>query len=773
MNLVSAAFRNIRQIICAWGVGTAFLVSSYCASAQEVGQAKIVKDIDVQYVGAPTVAEDRILSYMSLKTGDAFTPGAVEEDIKSIYNSGEVENIRILSEPLGGGVRVIVVVQTRSLLGQVMFTGNTVFPTDKLKKEASLSEGGAINEEDIQKARTKVLDLYRKNGYPEATINYRLSAPNKQGYSDLIFTMDEGGRGVLRKIEFVGNSVFDSGELRKQMDQKQKSVFSLFSKAGRIDQTTIENDVQKIEDHYQNHGYLNAQVVDVRRVRVDDEQVDLIITIEEGQMWTVNDVRVNGINVLDIGTEVSPYLKIQGGQTYSGQFLKDDLQLIQDQYGSQGYADAAVEPQLIAAGPNQVDVIYDVTEGRRFSVGRINIAGNDKTKEEVIRRELAIDPGDEFDTVRIDASRQRLVNLNYFSSVDVMPVDTSYLDVKDLNIRVTEKPTGTINFGAGFSSIDNLVGFVDVSQGNFDLGNWPSMTGAGQKFRMSLKYGTERRDFVMSLTEPWFMGQRLALGGEVFFRDLLFLSDQYDQRQYGGAISLRKPVGEFSYVRVEYRPQMYEIFDVEDDASEEIRSEEGEFFDSNLAISYVYDTRDSLFLPRNGHRVALGADYSGLGGDVDTYGVNASAAKYFNLPLDGILTVGGNIDIVDGDPAPIFKRVFRGGSNDLRGFDYRDVGPKDEFGEPLGGGTGVDAVVEYTFPLIGDKVRGALFYDIGVVNEDSWDFDFGDYNSDFGFGVRLFILGGAPVRLDYAIPLEADEFNDDGGRFNFTFGYQF
>lgn len=734
--------------------------------------AQIIRDIDVEYVGGATVAKERVLSNMSTKIGDELSPAKLDDDIASLYSSKIADNVKFFSEPMGGNsVRLIVQLQTRSSLGGVSVLGNSVVDTDKILDVADLSAGSILDEAAVQEARANIQELYRKRGYPEATVSYNITAPNAEGYSTVVFSVDEGGRGVLRKVEFVGNTVFSAGDLRGQMEQKEKSLWNIFSKKGRIDSDTIAGDVSRIEEHYRNHGYLNARVENASRVRVDDEKVDLVITISEGEQYTVGQVQVNGLRTISLD-QVAPYLKLQAGNLYSGEYLTADIKLIQDLYGVQGFADARVSPNLSAAGANQVNVIYEVTEGQPFTLGRVNIDGNYKTVDKVIRREVLNKPGELYDTNKAEATRTRLMNMNYFDQVDMIATDTLTPGVKDMNITVSEKPTGTVNFGVGFSSIDDLVGFVDVTQSNFSLKNWPSMTGDGQRFRMSIKYGTERRDFIMSLTEPWFLNQRLALGGEVFYRDLFFLSDFYDQTNYGGAVSLRKPINDYVYVRGEYRAQMVEIA-VARDASELFQQEQGDFFQSTFGVDLVFDNRDSVFLTRKGSRVSVGGDYSGLGGDVDTYGISLSGAHFVSLPFDTILSVNGGFDSVDGSGrVPIFEREFLGGANDLRGFRYRDVGPKDENDEPIGGNSALHATVEYTIPVI-TKVRLATFYDAGVVNRGSFDVGTSDYNSNYGIGVRLFILGGAPIRLDYGIPLAADEQNDSGGRFNFTLGYQF
>ena len=757
-----------------WRLAVSAFVAMVTLAGVGVGQAqsggKVVKAIDVEYVGSAAVAKDRILASMSTKVGDVLTPAKIDEDIKNLYASGDFENIRVLSKPSDGGVSLKLVVQARSMLGEVRFVGNSAFDSEKLTKQADLRVNRAIDETEVREGRDAILELYRKRGFPETTVSYQVSAPDRSGYSTVTYSVSEGGQAKLRDVTFVGNAVFTSAQLRKQMEQKTKSVLNPFAKEARIDDSTLETDIRSIEDHYQNNGYLGAHVVNVSRVRVEGgEEVDLVITINEGEAYTIGNVSVSGAQSLSVSDDITPYLKTKSGNAYSGEFLKEDIALIEDQYGLKGYADARVTPKLDPAGANAVSIVFVISEGRSYNVGQINIEGNTKTKDEVIRRELAIKPGEPFDKAKIEASRARLQNLNYFAAVDVMPVDTgSMIDEKDLVITVTEKPTGTINFGAGFSSIDNLVGFMEISQTNFDIGNWPSLTGGGQRFRLGVRVGTKRRDIQLSVTEPWFMGKRLALTGEAFYRDLLFLSDYYDQTTFGAGLSLRKPLGKFVYAEAGIRPQSIEI-SVDNNASEVLMEEQGDFFYNPFEFELVYDDRTDLFLPRQGRRLSAGVE-AGLGGDVDAVTFSATGAQHISLPGDTILNISGRYaNVSNGDQ--IFTRQFLGGANNLRGFDYRDVGPKDENGEPLGGDEMWFVSAEYTFPIL-PKIRGAAFYDMGEVSGGPGTFG-GGVNSNWGFGVRLFMLGGAPIRLDYGIPIDSDPFNDGSGRFNFTIGYNF
>lgn len=740
-------------------------------NAQDVATPKVVRGIDIEYIGPKTIDEERIRANMSLKVGDQLTQGVVEEDIKNLYtNVSGIENIRILTEAAGGnGVTVIVVVQTYAKLGGYSFRGNTVFTGDRLNRAVNLTIGQPVNDTQVREGQNAIRKLYRDGGYSEIGVTYDIVPGNAEGFVDVVYKITEGGKSLLRQIDFVGNSAFKDRELREQMKSKEISLLSKFINSGRIDSDQLADDIDAIEKTYRNAGYLNAAVVDVKRIRVDDKRVDIVITIEEGEVYTVEGVRIAGANAFSV-QDLSPALKTGPGQTFSAQNIEDDIQALRDYYGSRGYAEARVTPQLDSAGGTNVSVTYDIFEGNKFHIRQINISGNNITQDVVIRRELAIEPGDQYDSPRIQASKRRLESTAYYSNVDVLPVDTNDEGYKDINIHVQERPTGTLNFGAGFSSIDNFVGFVEVTQTNFDITNWKSWRGAGQRFRAAARIGTERKDLVTSWTEPWLFGKPLAFTTELFYRDLLFLSDVYEQTQYGAKLSLRKKVGEFSNIQLSYQLQNVEIGGIDPRASDIIRAEEGEFLHSSLGLDYIHDTRDDIFIPRTGHRFNAGVSYSGLGGDIQNTHFEAGAIQYFHLPFDTIFSIEGHFHAVDGDDTPIFERRFLGGANNLRGFDFRDVGPKDATGEPIGGLTSAYATAEYTFPII-RQIRGALFYDIGVVSDDEFSLD-GDVNANYGVGIRLYLPVG-PLRLDYGIPTASDEFNDNSGRFNFNIGYRF
>lgn len=740
------------------------------SNAQE-GQK--VTAIDVQYVGSKTVNDSLILSKMSTKVGDNLSIAQIDEDVKNLHRSGKVDNVRILSESRNGGVALIVVVQSTALYGGTKFEGNTIFSDSKLAKKVGLSVNKAIDESAIRKARQEIQEMYRKDGYPETTVSYRIGAPSKEGYSVVAFVINEGSQGVLNQVSFVGNQNVTKADLLGVMSQKEKSIKNLVGGGGRTDGESLANDVRAIEDLYRDRGYLNARVSNVSKVPVDAKYNDVVISVEEGSIYKVAGVKIDGVKGLSMDGDIMPYMKSHAGSPFSGSNLRNDIKLISDKYGTKGYTQARVSPRLVeAAGPNQVMIELDVEEGPAFNIGKIHIEGNTKTKDSVIRRELPLIPGDPLNSTVMDITQRRLLNLGYFEQVDVRPVNTNYIDEQDLVIRVSEKPTGSLNFGAGFSSIDNVTGFLEITQSNFDLFDWPNFIGGGQRFRLSLRGGAERKDFSLSITEPWAFGRRLSLTGEAYYRDLQFLSDEFEQTNYGGAISARTAWGRYGSLSFGYRWETIEI-DPETDASPIIAQDGGEHVKSSVFFDYTFDNRDDFFTPRKGQKVSLSLEQAGLGGTIDETIASASASHHFTVPgTDLIFNFLGRYRY-SSEGEFTFTRYYLGGPNNLRGFDFREAGPRDPTtNEPVGGARAWDATVEATYP-IADKIRLAGFYDVGEVTDAPTGAVGGGLHSSAGIGARLFFMGPSPIRLDYAWPLQSDELSDDGPQFNFTIGTRF
>ena len=451
---------------------------------------------------------------MKTTVGQPYSEQTVEDDVRSLYATGLVTNVRIYGEPLPDGVKVIVVVQTRVTLTELVIQGNQIVKTKRIRRELNLKTGSPLDEQALEQSRQKVVELYQKRGYPDTDVQYKVDVNEDRGTARVTFAISEGRKSVVKTIRFVGNTVLTSKRLRKEMKTKQNNILGFVTGAGRLNNQQLDGDVQKIKELYQDNGYADAQITDVKIDRLDKKNVVITIYINEGAQYHVGTLTIEGLHVV---TEANfrKVIKVTEGKVFSPQKLQKDIKAVEDAYGVAGYADAKVNVTTTPAGPAVVNLGYKVEEGIQSFVEHINISGNTRTKDKVLRREIVLSPGDVFDTVRVDISKKRLEGLQYFERVDTYASDTAVSGRKDLNVAVQEKRTGNLNFGLGFSTTDGLLGFAELAQGNFDVTNWKTFTGAGQKFRVRVQLGTETKNASTRAERTLFSGSTAGLGRAV------------------------------------------------------------------------------------------------------------------------------------------------------------------------------------------------------------------------------------------------------------------
>jgi len=767
--------------------------------AQNPGESSgpIIKEIAVETVGAPSISKDRVLANLATKVGKPYSERTAEQDVRALYQTGGVSNVRLFAEPLDQGVKVTVLIQGRPVVEEVIIEGAQDIPLNRVRRDLSVKPGDVVNDEKIEQDRQKILSLYEDRNYSDVNVQYRVEEISGKNRARIIFAITEGPKLIVKKIVFNGNDSILSKDLRAVMKTKPLDILTFFNKSGRLTPSQVEEDRAEIRTLYQNRGFADVEVSQIETQPLEKGGVELVVNITEGIQYRVNNVSLDGVNIVPAG-EISNTLKMNAGQLFTPKGMSADIKAIRDFYGSRGYVDLVVAPEVLPAGSGAVNLTYRMDEGVQSYINLVNIQGNTRTQDRVIRRELAVKPGELYDTTLVDVSKKRLENLNYFSRVETQPTNTVVPGRKDLNVIVEEKRTGSFNFGAGFSTIDSLIGFAEIQQSNFDVTNWPNFTGGGQRFRIRAQYGLLRQDFVASLTEPWFLGFKLSAGAEAYYRNADFLSAVYAQENAGFALQTRQQVWRALSAKSEYRFERVVIYDVGDivdpystfssngKAGPVIEDSAGTYYKSAITGSLVWDTRDSLFLTRKGEVVELTGFVAGgfLGGTVQDYGLSLEASKYVPLPWDLIFLAKGQIAVTNGwgsdqsssddgygNGVPIFDRLYLGGANNMRGFNFREVGPVDGDGNPIGGNSLAYVTLELTFPII-SRVRGAIFTDAGFVNPDAYDFGSSGANVDVGFGLRLDLPIG-PIRVDYGIPVVYDTWNGPPGKFNFNIGYQF
>ena len=778
-----------------------------------LAQAPIrVNRIAVTNVGPASVSEPVIRANIRVKEGDAYTRASIDDDVRSLYATGYFLNIRVTEERTVDGVNLLYVLQARPKITDIVFLGNKKYSKAKLSKKLTTKIGDPLDERKLFADAQEIKKLYQKAGYPKTEVEYLPSSDIITGRATVTFEIKESPKVRIDDVVFEGAQAFKQGKLRKVVKTRRHWMFSWITGSGVIKDDVLEDDRDKLAEFYRSQGYIDFELKDVKTIQQGPRHVEVHFVIHEGRKYQVGAVTFKG-NGLFTEEEIRKVLIMNVNDTFTPRGLQQDIEAIQDLYGAKGYIDTRI---LARKNPNiqtgTIDLAFELDEGNKSYIEKIEIQGNIRTKDRVIRRELAVSPGEVFDLTRVKLSKRRLEGLNYFERVEAQPAPTDVPDRRNLEISVVEKNTGTFSVGAGFSSVNSVLGFVELTQGNFDLFNPPSFMGGGQKMRLRATLGFELQDYQLTFIEPWFLEKKLQFSADLYHRNLDFVSvdDTYSEKRTGGRLGLTRALGsDFFIGGISYTLENVGL-DIDDDlhgdrlipgggapgdiptldpanASEEILREEGDRLVSKVGASLTYDTTDSPLLPTRGRRLEFRAEMAGgpFGGETDFYKLELRATHYQpGFGKGHILELHGRIGVADfygqSDWLPLFDSFFLGGIDSLRGYRYRQVGPKDQFEEPIGGGTYWYGSVEYSVPII-ERLRFAVFYDIGMVYRNAYSFDSspsgpgrvdtGFYNDNFGVGLRLNLPIG-PLRLDYGIPIRADPENDSSGRFQFSVGYR-
>ena len=755
---------------------TACLLTLVLMGGSFTAIAAVVTDVLIKSEGL-SVDPSSVRPFLSTSAGDTFSRQQIAKDVKALEKTGRFSKVeaKVVSGE-DAKVDVVFVVEAKPRLRTLIINGSDYYPRRKIEKIIALTAGDLVDGVLLNSQIKALKNEYATDYYPNVSVTYGLEPIPGTSLVDVYINVKEGDRSKVKSIALEGNSAVSDGKILRKMEQKKIGIFSFITSSGSYDPVKLETDLLTIRDVFRMEGYLDVEV-GKPLINEKGKNIHITIPIEQGELYTLNHAKVIGMTVYD-ESEVLPYLRLKSGDVASITAIEIDQEKISSFYSAKGYYRTRVRPSIIPVGNGQVDVLYNVTEGKVSSIRDINIRGNTRTMDKVIRRELTLYPGDLLNEVKLRTSTARLRNLGFFSYVNPAVEPTGGKDEYDVTFEVEEQQTGQFGAGVGLSSVENIVGFVELSQGNFNLLGWPHLTGGGQKLRLRMQLGTDSSDYEASFVEPYFLNRKLSLGVDGFRKDREFFSDDYDQQNTGGSVSLSRPVTAFTRARLAYQLEEVSVYNVDETASDLIKQEEGDALRSVVSLSFTRDTRNNFYVATRGSRSRLSGDLAGgpLGFDVDFYNVEFRSNLYVPLLFDHVLSLKGAVGTVqeygDSEHVPIFDRRFLGGARSVRGFDFREVGPKDEEGEPVGGNSSVYGTVEYIIPLA-PKFRLASFYDFGAVNADSYDFGTSDYNSSYGFGVRI-DMPGFPLQLDYSWPLEADEFNDrSSGRFSFLIGYFF
>ncbi len=725
--------------------------------------------VAVQIEGNQIVSTQLIRAQLRLREGKPFSRSDIQKDISRLFSLGFFSDIKADVSPEDEGVRVTYILTERKLVREVLVLGNKKIKDEDIRAAISIRKGDTYLPKSIERDIAAIRELYRRKGYSEASVNasYREISPTEV---EIVFEITEGQRARVREILVENNQALSDEAIRKSMRLKARFLWfgSLF------DADIFRIDLERIKGLYADNGYIDANVTDAKIEFFDEgKRVRLRIDIEEGEQYFIDTIALEGNSIFD-NDQLLDLVKATPGSYYNRTQVDQDAVELQNFYSDQGYILANVRPRTgIDREKREIRLTYQISERDLIYMGKIDITGNVKTKDSVIRRELTVVPGMRFDGSSIRRSRQKLLNTQFFKDVYVDTQPTDDPKYRNLIFDVEEQKTGTFNFGAGYSSNDALIGQIQITQNNFDLFNFPTFTGAGQKFNLALRPGTVLSEYRLSITEPYFLGNPFAAGFDLYLIDREYT--EYDQETFGSGIRVGKRVTDFSTLGLGYTFATYDISDVDDDAPETIKEEEGSRTKSGMTLSFTNDTRDSYLNPTTGHRYTTGLELAGgpFGAETDIVKLVGEARWYRPLPKKLVLMTrleGGIVeDYGDSNFVPLFDRFFAGGANSVRGYEYREVGPRVD-GDPIGGKTRLEGTLELSYPIV-EIISGHAFFDFGQVWEEISDFGQSKINTSVGLGIGLRTPVG-PLRLDYGFPLNPDD-DQGNGRLHFTTGISF
>lgn len=739
---------------------------------------KLVKAIEIK--GNRTIGTAVILSKIKTRIGQEYLQNVISEDIKRLYNTGYFSDVNIDREDYQGGFKVIFVLTEKPIIEKINFSKTRFIRDRKLRMTVTSKEGAFLDEKVIKDDLRAIEELYRKEGFSLASVDYTAEIDAASGKAKLNFAIEEGRRTRITKILISGNQSFKYGRIIKLIKTRARSLFN----AGFYKKEILDEDMERIVAFYNNEGFLDA----LAGYEVDDSKKNRLyvrINITEGKRYYVGKVVLSGSTVFSDNEIMAQIKETKPAKVFARQRLEADVDSIRSLYFDKGYIFADIKPDtLLDPESGKVDVALAIDEGVLAYVNKIRVRGNAKTKDIVIRRELRIKPGDRFDGNKLRRSQERLRNLGFFEEIsyDVEMPERPSEDKRDLVVEVKESKTGEFSFGGGYSTVDQLVGFIQLEQKNFDWKNFPTFTGAGQDIKLHLEAGTLKQNAYLSFTEPWLFDYPVSFGFDAFRTE--HKRDEnvgygYDDKRVGGDLRLGKEFSDYLKGNAIYSLEDVTISNIDDAASSELKKEVGTNTISKLGLGLTYDTRDNIFDPTRGYMLNGLLEGAGgpLSGDKNFSRYTFKGSLDIPLSFKSVLEFRGQAGFAEAfggsDEVPIYERYFAGGAYTIRGYNERKVGPADPASnDPIGGNSMLVANIELTIPLM-DFIRVAGFFDTGNVWEKAGDFGSGGFKSGLGFGLRVKTPIG-PIRLDYGFPLNDEPGEDEKkGKFYFSMSNNF
>jgi outer membrane protein insertion porin family len=646
---------------------------------------------EIRVVGNKRVEPETVRTYLKFNSGDAYDPGKVDQSIRALFATGLFADVRIDRE--GNGVVVTVV--ENPVINQVAFEGNKEVEKDTLKTEVQLKPRSVFTRAKAQADVQRILDVYRRQGRFAASVEPKIIELDSNRVN-LVFEIDEGGATKVKAINFIGNRAFSDSQLRDIITTSQSGLLDFLKGTNIYDPDRLTLDRELLRQYYLKNGYADARVVTAgAELDRDGSGFYISFVVEEGELFTFGAMQIE--SALPIDTKLlRGELLTTSGATYDQSLMDKTVERLTLVASEAGYAFVRVRPRADRdPGTRAINVTYVIDEGPRVYIERININGNLRTQDYVIRREFRLAEGDAYNPMMVDKAKKRLQNIGYFKSVDIKRRPGSAADRIILDVDLVEQSTGELSFGAGYSTSEGIIGDVSITERN--------LLGRGQFLRLRLAGSAERLQIDLSFTEPRFLGLNLAAGFDLFHKDVNLSSvSAFRTRTTGGSLRAGFPLTENLWLTNSYNLSSSEIYDVAPTASLAIREAQGEAITSSWGTLLSYDQRNHPKNPTKGIFLQAGTEVAGLGGDVQY--VRASAEGRFYYPLTDKITLvgrvmGGHIEGWGGQDVRLIDLFYKGGET-IRGFDRGGFGPRDLLtNDALGGSTYWAATAEVRFPI--------------------------------------------------------------------------
>jgi outer membrane protein insertion porin family len=736
------------------------------ALAPQIAAAELFQVEEIAVEGNRRVEQRYVQSLLSVSPGRPLSTAEIDQDIRALFATGRFEDVSAeIDERDGKSVLVFRVVE-RPLLREVSFSGNKEIKTDKL--------GGMVNAKSVEFYRPQLLPgwieiikkAYVAEGYYATEVEPKVTI-NERNEANVSLNIDEGEQVYVTRILFEGNKVFSAKQLKKAMFTKEKWFLSFITGRGAFQENLLQTDQDVIADQYYNQGYIQVKVKKPLVTLLEDKKsMEILFEIEEGEQFRIGAVDVQG-DLLKSEEELLALLTLQPGAVFSRRELRENMATLNDFYADEGYAFVNVTPKTrVDEEQRRLQITLEVEQGIRVSIGRISISGNTRTRDKVVRREMLLAEGDFYSATRMKVSRRRINNLGFFEEVNLTTgrgVDDASMDVE---VDLKEKPTGSFSVGAGFSSVDGLLLQGALSQDNF--------LGRALRFDLAAALGGRSTTYRLGILDPYFLDKHLAFGGDIYKTEREWTD--FTRKTTGGDIKLGVPITDNLKSFFVYRYEEKEIKDVDDDASDLIKVQEGRSTLSSFTASLTRNTTDYRPDPTTGNITELSVEFAGLGGSERYVKYVADHRYFYPLPFwDMVFSARGQVGYIQemgGKDIPLDERFFLGGLSSIRGFNSREVGPRDpETGDFYGGNKEAFANLELVFPLIKQmKMKGVVFFDAG----NAWATDesfFDELRYSVGAGVRWDSPMG-PLRFEWGVNLDPKDF-EEPSVFDFSVGRMF